>query len=214
MKLKFKNYGFTLVEVLVALSILTIILGTLISRRSFFKERFQVEEQAYDYVNSIRRAQNETIAAKEFKCVANSFRTFEASYGVHINFDEPGRYIYFMDANGDGLYNDSINNCYFEEVPFSEEGFLIRICGTQIGSGSKRCYPEPSTINNFRNIDVTFKRPDSKPVIKFTNSSLNNTSPQLNAPAYLYFKYPGTNEEIEIRIEPTGQSSVNLIPST
>lgn len=64
-KFKLKNFGFTLVELLVAVSILGIIFGIGISQYIRFNRRQLVEQTALTLKNNLRLAQNKAIAGEK-----------------------------------------------------------------------------------------------------------------------------------------------------
>lgn len=201
------NSAFSLIELLVVMTIITIILTVVISRQSTFFSKAKIDDKIYDLALAIRKAQVYTLGVREFECVTNGTKTFNASYGVYLDSASTNQFIFFVDANKDGLYNDTSLGCYTETISVSAPG-IDRICRVP-DSGSAECYPGPSA---FRKVSITYNRPDPKPVIKFLNSSNNEIVGFANNSFRVYFKYPDQSGEVEFSVFNTGYVSLRYVP--
>jgi len=210
-----KNAGFSLVELMVVITIITIILSAMVSRQNTFQERFRVDSKVYDLAIAIRQAQAYTLGVREFACSSNGSKTFDVSYGVHLNTANLNQFAFFVDANEDSLYNSPENgagSCYTQITSLTTPG-ITRICGVVFG-GSKQCYPADGSI---RDITLTFQRPNPRPVMKFVNSGgseITSLQNHANAAMYVYFGYNNQPGEIELKLEATGQVSIKYCGAT
>jgi len=103
--------GFTLVELLVTISIFAILTGVVLFNQTKFNSTILLTNLAYDTALTIRQAQTYGINIKEFG--SSKF----VPYGVHFDITDPVNnksFILFADTNydydterGDGLYNGS-----------------------------------------------------------------------------------------------------------
>ena len=211
-----KQAGFTLLELMVVVFIVTVIFSVILRRQSTFQDKFKIDEKVYDLALSIRKAQAYTLGVREFYCASNGTKTFDVSYGVNLNANsaaDTGRFIFFIDANQDAKYNDASQSCYTETITLSTPG-IDRICGVLV-SGGTRCY-SPLTGSHSsgpRQINIVYQRPDPKPVINFLNSG-GNPIAGINPPAYAYFKYPNQSGEARVAVESTGQVSIIYCSTT
>lgn len=210
----FTQLGFTLVELMVVITIVTVILTAMVSRQNTFQERFRVDSKVYDLAIAIRQAQAYTFGVREFYCSSNSTKTFDAAYGVHLNTANTDRFLSFVDANKDTKYNDTAEACYTQTTLLSAPG-LNRICGVT-GAGVKECYPGGGS--SLRQATLTFQRPNPRPVMKFTTDDGTTEIPALQNHAlttmYVYFGYNNQSGEIELKVESTGQVSIKYCGAT
>lgn len=204
---KNNNSAFSLIELLVVITIITIILTVVISRQSTFFNRAKIDDKVYDLVLALRKAQVYTLGVREFECVSNGSKTFNASYGVYLDSSSANQFIFFVDANKDGIYNDISLACYTEITAMTAPG-IDRICRVP-DSGSAECYPGPSAL---RKVSITYGRPDPKPIIKFTNSANNEIVGFANNSFRVYFKYPNQNGEVELTVNNTGYVGLRYVP--
>lgn len=96
--------GFSIIELLVSITIIVIVSGVVLVSHSRFGGSVLLTNLAYDVALSIRQAQVYGLAVREFDPSGPS-ATFETSYGVWFNKDNPTTYVLFADYDGDSLYN-------------------------------------------------------------------------------------------------------------
>lgn len=170
--------GFSLVEMLVALSIFAIITAVFLIRSGTFGEQLLIENLAYDVALSIRRAQSYSIQVRDGE-------DFIGRYGVYFNTSNPEQYILFLDADADGVYDPPcVGFCPpapGEEIEiFDLQGgnTIEQIC-TNVGTGAEDCAEDE--------IHITFTRPNPDASINtgctgFCGSNVANTRITLSSP--------------------------------
>ena len=101
--------GFTLVELLVTISIFVILTGVVLFNQARFNSTILLTNLAYDTALTIRQAQTYGINVKEFSGLGEFL-----PYGVHFEKDYKTSFILFADTSyvskdniGDGLYNNN-----------------------------------------------------------------------------------------------------------
>ena len=92
------NKGFTLLEVLVTLSIVVIVASLIFANYPKFKEGISLKKTSQEIALTIREAQNYALSVKEFE------GRYE-SYGAHFEILSPKSYIIFSDLNEDNEYD-------------------------------------------------------------------------------------------------------------
>jgi prepilin-type N-terminal cleavage/methylation domain-containing protein len=100
-----RNAGFTLVELLVVISIATIILTALIIQQSTWNDTLSLRTQNYELSLILRQAQVHSLGVRED--TSGSGDKFGIGYGVYFDHNQRDRYLYFADRNGDGNYDPS-----------------------------------------------------------------------------------------------------------
>lgn len=97
--------GFGLVELLVSISIMTLVSAVILARHSSYNSAVLLRNQAYEVAFTIREAQNYALSAV-FTDTGTGLSTdsFRERYGVHF---EAGNSVYYLfrDDNGDGGYD-------------------------------------------------------------------------------------------------------------
>lgn len=95
------NSGFSVVELMVTISIIVIVTGLSLTRYSDFNNTILLKSQAYEMAFDIRQAQMSGISVRTSEGVAA-----RSGYGIHVSTDNPSSYYFFLD-------NDP-NNSWFE----------------------------------------------------------------------------------------------------
>src|SRR3954470_23096081 len=94
------NMGFTLIEVIIVISIFAIMSGILIANYRKFGGSLDITNLVYDVALSVREAQTYGIAVK-----SNTANTFNVAYGIHFDTAVPNSYFIFSDDNNNGHYD-------------------------------------------------------------------------------------------------------------
>lgn len=171
--------GFTLVELLVTITIFVILTGVVLFGQAKFDSSILLTNLAYDTALTIRQAQNYGINVKEF-----TNTTQFTPYGVHFDIDNPKSFILFadlsyMDENdtGDGLYeyngasrdNDvDLTRCQIDKgcvnkYNIKRGNYISDLCiNSEIGNNGT-C--------GLNSLDLVFKRPDPNALIRENNIS-------------------------------------------
>lgn len=173
------NRGFTLVEMLVVVSIIGIITGIMVLRYNQFDSQFLLRGLAYDVALSIREAQALSIS------VMGSGGSFEYGYGVHFT---PGTtYLIFRDSDEGDDYDLG------EEVSIFTIGrnnFIGDLCV----NGKTEC--------GKTELDIVFKRPESRARMRSV------PAPAVSISSAEIEVHSSTGNQRTVVISPTGQISV------
>jgi prepilin-type N-terminal cleavage/methylation domain-containing protein len=97
---KNSSRGFTLIELMVSIFIITTISGVIIFQYARFDGQLLLKNLAFEVALSVRDAQQRGITAQDTKVGANTY-----AYGVHFSHAAPTQYIIFRDANDDLTYD-------------------------------------------------------------------------------------------------------------
>ncbi|MAZ56470.1 hypothetical protein CL653_01645 [bacterium] len=85
------SQGFTLVEMLITLAIISLIIGVMLIRHGAFNSATLLKNQTFEIALDIREAQIFAISAR------GNNAEFREEYGIHFNIDSPGEYLFFVD---------------------------------------------------------------------------------------------------------------------
>lgn len=155
--------GFTLIEMLVSISIFAIITGVVLTRNAQFSSNILISNLVYDVALSIRQAQVFGLSVREFEVGSGQFNI---GYGVNFDGSTPDSYIFFADINNNLVYDTPADQVI--ELLTLRNGYTIAdICGV-LSSGAKKC----TSLAEISVLDLVFKRPDPDASIK-TNESLD-----------------------------------------
>lgn len=185
--------GFTLIEMVVVITIITLMLSIFLGNRSQYTDKLNLKNQAYNLLTYIRQAQVYSLGVRNYS--GSGTQVFGNSYGVAINMASPSIFTYFIDNNGNGKFDGGLEQI---ENPQLGQGVVVnRVCGTQ--SGSENC-------SGIQEIDITFKRPNPTAIIQFLNNGGNPIGSRA-APARIYLHSPA-GLELSVIVDSTGQISI------
>jgi len=163
-----KQKGFTLVELLVTISIFVILTGVVMFSQSKFNGSVLLTNLAYDTALTLRQAQNYGINIREN--TSTNIGDF-LPYGVHFNLDSSKSFILFADTSyradgtADGLYSIiagvDINICQ------ADKGCVNRYNIKQGNYISDLCVDETNCSKD--KLDIVFKRPSPEALIRADN---------------------------------------------
>lgn len=157
-----KRQGFSLVELMVAVLIITLVTSIVLVGQSGFGGSILLTNLAYDMALSIREAQNYGLSVKESKLGGSGF---DIGYGIHFvkaaSPTDQKSYILFADR-GIGV---SKNNRFDsgEEVKTYQlyrSNFISQFC-VKSASGLLSCSDDPS----IGSVDLVFNRAESEATI-------------------------------------------------
>lgn len=199
------NKGFTLTELLVVLSIATIMMTALVIQQNKWNDNLSVSTQAYELALMIRQAQFYALGVREYQTTANIDK-FNVAYGVDFDIDTPDRYIFFVDKNRDGKCgNPSITLC-----KDSDEILDTKILSRGVTFQKICAFLPPmekcSTNSALNEIPLTFFRPLPKANAQYLNSS-GGTVGSLMPPTIIYLVSSG-GQRFYVQIEENGQVSI------
>jgi type II secretory pathway pseudopilin PulG len=193
--------GFTLVEMLVSVLIITLIMATVLFNYSSFNDRLALSSAGQELALVIRQAQTYGLTVREVKSTPG---VFDKAYGVFFDTTDPANYYLFADSLNvaNNIYDVGSGNCASATTECIEKITLrngIRI--TSICNESA-CPPSSST-----KIHVTFLRPNPDARVYFTGGA-STFGPYLTGKVILTSPKGKT---LTITIESTGQVYVGSI---
>lgn len=172
---KFKA-GFTLFEMLVAITIMSLVAAVVVYNYSKFNSDIEITNLAYRMALAVREAQVYSISVKQYVGATDPFKV---PYGLHFSEKTPDSFILYADADDNGLYTSSGDDTECDVGPGSEcvEKVVIgrnnRIkgfCGILWPANSASCFDEAGA-NMFHSLDIKFKRPNPDALFKaYANS--------------------------------------------
>jgi len=182
--------GFTLVELLISISIFTVITAVSVFSYSGFNSSVLVTNLAYDIALSVRQAQFYGITVKQ-----SGTNGFDSGYGVHFTRNSSS-YVLFEDVNANHLFDPS-GDISLETYAIQKGNKVDRLCvvGTAIGC-------------NFDSVDVSFVRPNPDTFVARFQSGVQNGSVTDGYPVVICVSSP-SGVDRKVTIEATGQISVS-----
>lgn len=175
--------GFTLVELLVTITIFVIITGVVLFSQSRFDSTIFLTNSAYDTALALRQAQTYGVNIKNFVTVeGNKTINNFTPYGVHFDINNPTSFILFSDLdatieNGkvvsDGVFDGegnglevSVSTCVTEDGCVNRYNLqrgnrIIDLC-VSADLANWSCYLNNDEVSR---VDVSFVRPNPNAII-------------------------------------------------
>lgn len=141
--------GFSLVELLVTLSIMTVVTGVVLTQFSNFDSTVVARARAYDVAQSIRIAQS---YATRVRSASSTDTTFTLAYGVQFTRGSNSMPIFIYRGTGYPQYNTEAAALEFKTLP---AGYTISSLCVDISDGTERC-----ATSDGQTMSVAFRRPD------------------------------------------------------
>jgi len=205
---KFWVSGFTLTELVVVMTIATVVMTSVVIQQSKWNDQLVVSTQAYEMALVIRQAQIYALGVRGDPTGIGD--KFNIGYGVYFsseNADAFKRYIFFKDINNNGMY-DSGEQIQEESKILTRDVIIDRFCGIK-GTNSDRCSPG---IGNVAFLHIVFFRPEPKANIIMRNSG-GGPALNVNPPAKIFLKSP-QGKYYYVQVEENGQISTGEGGST
>jgi hypothetical protein len=142
-----------LIELLVVVSIFTIISVLTIASNASFGEKITLETLAYDVALSVRQSQVYGIAVRRFGLVGSDFNR---GYGMHFDLTSANNYELFADTlTGNGIYDEG----ELVEATTIQGGYHVAdLCVRPHGSITEDC--------SITELNILFKRPEPDAYIR------------------------------------------------
>lgn len=143
--------GFSLIELLVVISIFSIISLVILANHSQFQSTVLLESLAYDIGLSVRQAQVYGLSVRR----STGADEFQSGYGVHFDSDVPTQYLFFADVNNDKRYVQGVDQIV-ETYTLGRGHTVKRFCA-ETAAGISDCSDSGIPVQD---LDVTFFRPE------------------------------------------------------
>jgi prepilin-type N-terminal cleavage/methylation domain-containing protein len=188
---KNKSRAFTLVELIVVMTITTIILTSLVIQQNAWNDQLSVKTQAYELVMMIRQAQIYSLGVRED--VGGSGDKFSVGYGVYLSVTGAEKAVLFADRDGDQEYDSPGEK--IEEKTLTRGVIISKVCEIILS---------PCTGNGPKKVNITFLRPNPGARFVFRTATEVKT---IVGPAYIKVT-PVSGSDIILKIEANGQISI------
>lgn len=172
--IKSKKAGFTLMEMVVSITIFTLITVVVLYNHSAFSNNILVTNLAYQVALTLREAQVYGLSSVG-KEDTSGITNFKVGYGVHFDTsseDSKKSFVFFSDVTDNKKYDgdcaDSNPNECVENIPITSGNKIEKICIHLIGDPDeiKSC---SDVVSELQMVDVVFKRPDTEASIYVEN---------------------------------------------
>src|SRR3989344_3215323 len=168
------NSGFTLVELLISVGIMSVIFTVIILNQSKYTDGIALTNLADEISLTISQAQVYSTGVKEF-----STGEFNASYGLAFSLLSPGgsnsAYIYFADRDGNNIYDGDwscpttgSNPECLSRVDISRGNVIDDFCVVKQDGTADQCNLTGGGSNGpVGRMDITFTRPSTEAQFQF-----------------------------------------------
>lgn len=166
--------GFTLVELLVTITMFVIITGVVLVNSNKFDSSVLLHNFAYDVAITIKQAQSYGVNVKE-----SSLGTFTSAYGVYFDISYNTNFVIFNDLNNDKIYgNGDVTQCPAND-PINLE-CIQKYSMTRGTSIASMCVGrDDPTCSNVSKLSILFQRPNLGALIYINGANTidsNNSS--------------------------------------
>jgi prepilin-type N-terminal cleavage/methylation domain-containing protein len=171
--------GFTLVELLVTISIFAILTSVVLFSQAKFNSSILLTNLAYDTALTIRQAQTYGINIKNFVTLdegtGKAINNF-TPYGVHFETGENNNksFVLFADLNDSGVFSGDVTTCEpadgcVNRYNITRGNYISDICRSPGSSGGEQCN------DHIKSADIIFKRPNPDAIITVTKDNPQST---------------------------------------
>ena len=190
--------GFTLIELMICVAIMMILSSVIIFNHKGFNDNLEITNLSYQVGLALRQAQVYGVSTRDFKGGATQADRFNTPYGVHFDLSKPAEYIFFADANKNGIYDIPPTDTILETVAIGRGNKISKIC--------KKISTDTTCSLNIA--DITFTRPEPEPIFSVNGvlgTTISTVAICLTSPGGRYKK---------ISVYNTGQISITNTTST
>jgi prepilin-type N-terminal cleavage/methylation domain-containing protein len=153
--------GFTVIELMVTVSIVVLVTGIIMLQYSSFNSSVLLRSQAYLTGFDVREAQSLAVG------IRGRGSEFREEYGIYFSLASPNTYLLFQDNDSLGEHTPVRYNQGEEVgVPYTVDPRfrLVNICATN-ATGRACAYDDPSTTNesidaSLQEMTISYRRPD------------------------------------------------------
>jgi prepilin-type N-terminal cleavage/methylation domain-containing protein len=186
--------GFTLVEMLVSISIFMILTAVVLFNHGAFNSSMVVTNLSYEVALAIRQAQTYGLAVKQ---EVGDVSSFENAYGVFFDVNDAKSFYIFADKDGDQWFDPSLDSC--DGTDECVEKIEIR------GDVSIESLKSFGSDNEDNDLAIIFKRPNPVAIIWDENERFPGNS---KAAAEIVLYSQKADKRKVVRVESSGQISV------
>lgn len=163
--------GFTLVELMVSISILAVISTIVFVNHTSFRNSISLTNLAYDIALSVREAQSYGLNSR------GDQGGFGFGYGVRFLSGNQTEYVTFVDLDGNKRTGPGE---VLERHTLQEGNRITQICVNVIQGPSlgEQC----SSVYNSVNVYITYKRPNPEPVFIGSNGYSDSATITISSP--------------------------------
>lgn len=157
MKRNKKFFGFTIIELLVVVSIILILSAIILANYRAGQKGLALSRAAYKLTQDLRRAQELAMSARDFKGSPS-----QGGYGIYFKLTEPNHYILFADCDKEKDYDtqQQVLNCYNAYNPVTGASFsypeLLEDIAIEKDVKIRNLFP----ISNENTLVITFTPPN------------------------------------------------------
>ncbi|MBA3733539.1 prepilin-type N-terminal cleavage/methylation domain-containing protein [Patescibacteria group bacterium] len=162
--------GFSLVELLVSVSIVSMIMGVVLFSYSTFNDGLALQAGGQEMAIAIRQAQTYGLTVKE---VITGGGQFGYAYGIYFDTTDPQNYYVFADGNNNKTY-DVGSGCGSGSTECVEKFTLRNNVSITSVCDATSCAPSGAT-----QMAITFLRPNPDALIYFIGASGIPTGPSV-----------------------------------
>jgi len=180
--------GFSLIELLVVISVFSMITMVILANHSRFNGSVLLGNLAYDVGLSVREAQVYGLSVKQFGS------QFQVGYGVH--FSDSSTYILFADVNRNNRY-DIGTDSIIETNSLGKGHSILHYCA-ETSLGTLSCSDSGGSPITY--LDIVFFRPDP-------DATISTNEPTIYSRGMVVVTSPA-GETRTVTIASTGQISV------
>jgi len=194
-----RSSAFTLVELVVVITIATIILTTLVFQQKKWDDQLRLNTSTYELALMLRQAQIYSLGVREN--VASVGDKFDIGYGVHLDAQTTVRYDFFADMNKDFKY--SLDESLEAKI-LSRVAAIYKVCAIATLTATQRCSDE--ALVPLEMVDISFLRPEVGARAKFLDTD-GVEIPGYELPAEIYLR-SRQGKISSVVIEANGQISI------
>lgn len=186
-KISGENCGFTLVELVVTISIFVIISTLVFANYPKFRSQLSLKKTSQEIALAVREAQVYSLSVREYN------ETFPG-YGVHFDASKPDTVLLFADTNNNNSYDEGDGTVKEYKIRISET--ISNLCGDQEKSPPGSC--------DLLQLDAVYLRPN--PLITLKGKDNGGTLPDFSDAEILISSSGGDSKKIIIWV--SGQITI------
>ena len=158
---KTTSAGFTLVELLVVMSMMLVLSSLILIKHNAFRGHLLLRSLAYEVALAIRQAQVYGLGIKEYRGISDPIAAFQIGYGIHFATADPASFFLFADVNGNRTYAAADGDGIIQTFALSGGNSIVGLCaGSDVNVGC-----------GLSTLDIIYERPAPEAYINGTQSN-------------------------------------------